>query len=297
MDRLTIVAGPSRHQQEHADALAAGCAALGVATTRALSSLQALDTRAVACWGWHTGRRLQAHGHSVLVMERGYLGDRFAWSSLAWGGLNGRGRAPVIDDDGERFRAHHGALWRSWRGGSGRYVLIVGQVPGDASLGGRDLYGDLWYAQQARAAARYGVPVYFRPHPLGAARGAPQQILGADTLNGSLAEALAGAALVVTYNSNTGVESLLAGIPTVVADPGGMGWPIALHALPATLDVSEPEGRAAWAYALAWRQWTLAEIAGGEALRRLLSMPQIDIGDRHDRDTLSALNAPAHAAG
>jgi hypothetical protein len=198
----------------------------------------------------------------VLVMERGYIGDRFAWTSVGWDGLNGRARFGKPRDEGQRFRQHFGHLLQPWRTG-GKYVLIVGQVPGDAALQGKCLRS--WYTQQAdRAAKRYGLPVKFRPHPLSARRGGPSSIHGADTLGGELADALAGAALVVTFNSNTGVESVMAGRPTVAMDCGSMVHGIALSDLPGSLKVPEPD-REPWAHAMAWRQFELSEIESGLA--------------------------------
>lgn len=210
-------------------------------------------------------------------MERGYIGDRFAWTSLALNGLNGLATWPTcapIQQLLDRFERYHAALYRPWRGGTGKYILIIGQVPGDASLRGRNLYGaGNWYEQQACTAQQYGLPVFFRPHPLAARRGGAGQIHTVPSLPGGLSEALRDAALVVTFNSNTGVDSLLAGVPTVVMDPGGMGYDVALPTLPTTLDVPEPDaGRYGWACRLAGRQWSMQEISSGVAVAPLLPM-------------------------
>jgi hypothetical protein len=266
---VEIVANPSaRHQWQHGLALQDGLRVHGV-RARLLHRHEAVASDTVAVWGWRTGVQHRRAGRNVLVMERGYLGDRFVWSSLGWNGLNGHAR--FGRGRGNRFEQHFGHLRQPWRTG-GDYVLIVGQVPGDAALRGRDLRP--WYAEQATAAARYGLPVRFRPHPLAARRtGGRFDVPGAPQLSGELAEALQGAALVVTFNSNTAVESLLAGRPTVAMDDGSMAWGVALRELPASLDADEPSGRAEWLDALAWTQWTLDEIASGAAWEVVRTVP------------------------
>ena len=248
---VRIIANPrAPHQVRHAEAIRQGFARHGVKCR--VSHGATVEDETVVCWGWRQGKVWREMGKSVLVMERGYIGDRMGvWSSLAWNGLNNRGTVPPVPEDGgARFRAHHDGKLQEWNP-AGDYVLIVGQVPGDASLQGRDLSG--WYAQQA--ARDWGLPVRFRAHPLAHRRGPVRPVPGATTMNGELADALAGAAHVVTFNSNTGVDSLLAGKVTHVDDAGSMAWNVT--------------DREQWAYRLAWRQWTLDELASGFALEHV----------------------------
>ena len=65
--------------------------------------------------------------------------------------------------------------------------------------------------------------------------------------------------MVVTFNSNTGVEGVLAGVPTVTMDEGAMAYPVTGHKL---VDIVTPD-RMAWAYALAWKQWRMEEMFSG----------------------------------
>jgi hypothetical protein len=252
VDGVTIVASAGAlHQVAHQRALAEGLAAHGVPVALTYITHR-VQTERVACWGWRQGRVLHAEGHSVLVMERGYIGDRMGtWSSLAWNGLNGRGNVAAIPDDGgDRFNEHHAGLLKPWNP-DGEYVLIAGQVPGDAAIAGCDMPG--WYA--AQAAKPWGLPVRFRPHPLAHRKGPIKPVPGAQVMNGDLAIALEGAAWVVTYNSNTAVDSYLAGKPTHVDDEGSMAWNVT--------------NREQWAHRLAWRQWRMDEIESGFALEHV----------------------------
>lgn len=260
---FTILASHrAQHQLQHQAALAEGLKVLGFRSS--LTSATRCRTKLVACWGWRTGKILRAQGHEVLVMERGYLGDRFKWTSLAWNGLNGNGTfAPAPNDNGERFNQNFGPL-KPWNP-EGTYILIMGQVPGDASLRGQDL--SPWYNSTAQQAAEhYKMPVHFRPHPEALRRGHRAIVRGTERSRGTLDEALAGAALVITYNSNSAVDAVLAGKPTITADKGSMAWPVTGHYIN---DIVTP-AREPWAHELAWRQWQLDEIKSGKALTALL---------------------------
>lgn len=250
---FTVIGNPrAAHQLSHQQALSAGLRKHGLQVAEVANENQ-VRTHRVACWGWRIGKRLRDAGHSVLVMERGYIGDRFAWTSLGWNGLNNRATVPPVPDDGgKRFNKNHAALLKPWQP-HGDYVLIMGQVPGDASLQGLDLKP--WYASQADSIAKtYGCEVAFRPHPLASMRGGSSKVPGAVTMTGDLEQALSGAVMVVTFNSNSGVDALLMGKPTTVADEGGMAYGIT------------QELRESWAHRLAWRQWSLEEITAGFAL-------------------------------
>lgn len=262
-DGFTIVARRGAlHQESHAAALADGFRAHGIPVA-VTNSLERAETERVACWGWRVGQKLRARGKQVLVMERGYLGDRFAWSSLGWNGLNNFATFGTQRDAGQRFRDNFGSLVQPWQP-QGRYVLLIGQVQGDMSLRGRDLSD--WYDEQAEQAhAVTGLPVLFRPHPMSLDRGYRRQTVKlAAELLGDLRTALAGAALVVTFNSNTGVEAVLAGKRTVVADVGGMAWDLCAHTVRDAWNAPAPH-REPWLEKLAWCQWTMEEIRSGEA--------------------------------
>ncbi len=131
-----------------------------------------------------------------------------------------------------------------------------GQVRGDASLWRTNI--EDWYAETARRLNDLGWTVMFRPHPNGRAI-APD---GAFALVGSLEGALASAAFVVTWNSTSGVDAALAGVPVVAMDRGSMAWDVAAHRIE---DAPIRPDRAGWAGCLAYTQWNDDEIEGGVA--------------------------------
>ncbi len=255
---ITVIAKPSAsHQVTHQQALMDGLKAHGIDAIAAPNAYH-INTKQVACWGWKMGKRLRAQGHDVLVMERGYLGDRFKWTSLAWNGLNGHGEFPIFRGDDERF-ANNFEMKR-WQG-DGDYILVMGQVPGDESLQGRDLQS--WYEYAVKTAKSvYKKPVKFRPHPEAIRKGHKQKIAGFENCTLPLQDSLEFAHLAITYNSNSAVDAVVHGVPVVACDKGTMAWDVAGK----NLGERVTPCRQRWASALAWKQWTMDEIASGFAL-------------------------------
>lgn len=265
---VAVYMNASRHQQQWCGAFIEGLRRHGLAPV-VVDGAAGVDDRSPApadvavFWGYRRRRVIAAQrdaGADYIVLERGFLGDRMAETSAGWNGLNGRASfnlpaAPTL----ARFDAKFGGrLLRPWRR-DGDYGLILGQVPGDMSVHGLDL-PDL-YAGIARDLARLwpGLPLRFRPHPQGPSDLAPA---GVTATEGSLAEDLDGARFAVTWNSNSGVDAALAGVPVYVLDAGGMARPVAAHAL--CEDLYRPD-RETWAAGLAWCQWTVEEFRRGEA--------------------------------
>lgn len=253
--RLAVVAR-SPHQVACGEAVRAGWAReIGLVDIKG----QPGDGKFVCCWGWRAGAAYRSQGKSVLVMERGYLGDRFYWYSLGWNGLNGRAWFPFFEDDGSRFRRHFSLM--PWHDGA--YVLVAGQVPGDASLQGKNLSS--WYREACNQARVYGLSVKFRPHPQAVKRGYTQAPDGIEVDTAPLAESLAGAAVLLTWNSNAAVDAQIAGVPTVVLDCGSMAYEVSGHEIGDLVRLD----RDPWAHRLAWKQWSLDEIASGLPFRGL----------------------------
>lgn len=250
----------SNHQHEWGTAFAAGLRRHGF---RADITDQPFRADLLVLWGVRNRPAIDGQlnrGGEVCVLERGYLGDRFKWTSVSFGGgLNGRAAFRSVKADPTRFNKHFARLMRPWQR-KGGYALLIGQVPGDMSLVPVGGNLDRWYEATARELDSFGYDVVFRPHPVAVKRGQTTRPRGARALGGTLEQALAGASLCVTFNSNTGVESVLSGVPTYAADIGSMAWPVTSHEIG---DVLTPD-RERWASELAWKQWTLDEMASGE---------------------------------
>ncbi|MEI2416210.1 hypothetical protein V8Z80_08500 [Orrella sp. JC864] len=215
----------------------------------------------VVVYGMKAGRRVRdtyaAAGVPVVVIDWGYMRRVNDPSEAAAGyfqvGLAGLNRVPAFACPPDRFDAL--GLEVVEQGGDPQgYVLVCGQVPGDAAHGLDAEALQSWLAEQlgARAGAVY------RPHPRGGV-----DLPGVESDRRPLAESLAGARLVVAYNSNVGHDALLAGVP-VVCGPGAAYEDLAGEQLPSI------EDRRAYFARLAYGQWTLEEMRSGQCQRFLI---------------------------
>lgn len=193
----------------------------------------------------------------VIVYEWGYLRrvnnpdelDTGHWQ-LGLGGLN---RVPSFPCHPDRFDKL-GLEVRERGGDPNGYVLLIGQVPCDSAHAHIDLKS--WLMSKAKM---YGNAVY-RPHPRGALALPDVPLCEA----GSLEEALAGARLVVTYNSNTGHDALLAGVPVICA-------PCAAYAELSGEALPSKAAREAYFHRVAYGQWTADEVRSGAFLPFLMN--------------------------
>ncbi len=183
-------------------------------------------------------------------MECGYIGDRMQNISLGFNGLNGRATFPR--PNGEDRAGQWKRKLKHFH--FGQYVLIMGQCPGDASIPGLDV--GVWAEEAAVEVRKHvGHEIYFRPHPLqNIQTSLPQK-------SGDLANALAHAHLVVTYNSNSGVDAILAGCPVVAYDRGSMVYDLASH----DGSYKVPADRGDWLQRISYCQWSRDEILTGKA--------------------------------
>jgi hypothetical protein len=259
--KISLCARPGTHQDAAVKLFAKGLAKHGLACMSYASSPPPSDLTVV--WGVrHRPAVLtqKQSGGRLLVMERAYLGDRFQWMSLGYDGLNGF--ADFCNDNvpSDRAKEYWPKLLQTQTTRNGPAV-IMGQVPGDASLRGM-VFAD-WANIMVRKLKARGWPVVFRPHPLKM----PEHKVECPYIDGSLPDVLAQARLVVTYNSNSGVDAVVAGVPTVAVDRGSMVWGLASADVPAQSSPSSPSEleRQRWLEKIAYCQWLPDEIASGAA--------------------------------
>lgn len=229
------------------------------------------DADLVVMWGYRRQEVIDAaarRGTPVLVMERGHVQPRMVWTSCGFNGLGRRALYPAAPDGGARWNKHFAHHLQPWRSG-GDYVLVCGQLPGDVALQGSDIR--VWAQNAIDTLRAKGHAVRYRPHPYVALIGEnwlPENAtistcpIAKDFYDPSLlAEDLRDASMVVTFNSTSGVECVLTGIPTVTMDEGAMAWPVTTHDLAAPPHTPD---RTAWCHDLAWTQWLPEEIQNGE---------------------------------
>lgn len=244
------------HQQQHGGAIAEGLWRHGINVEFAPANSPVACDFAVV-WGWRQDRIKKA-GPPVLVMERGHLQDRMAWTSVGWGGLGRRAVYADIDDGGERWRVNFGEHMRPWREPYG-HPTIFGQVAGDASIHGVNF--QKWASDWVGLAEEAFVgPVFYRPHPLSVRSGDKFCPPGAVMDTGPLDHTLDETGVAITYNSTVGVETVLAGVRTIACDEGSMAWPVSSRG-----ECLVSPDRTEWAHKLAWTSFSMDEIRSGFA--------------------------------
>lgn len=213
------------------------------------------------------------HGHylcleagNVTAIDGEYEKRRLARISASWGGYGYRGAIPKVAS--QRFEIE----CQPWKDG-GEYALLLCQMPRD-----RILPSDYekWLASMTVELKRRSQMVY-RPHPCVEQRSV------------TLAEDLAGAEYAVTYCSNSAVEAVLAGVPTICFDRSCAAWPVCSK----MLGLIQRPDRSQWLAELSWRNWTLDEIASGlmwDFLKEFENADRSDCrrGDREPRSSQAA---------
>lgn len=192
-----------------------------------------------------------------LILERGYIGDRHRWTSCGFNGLNGRADFLYSHTNARRADLFRDAL-KPYKENRGEYILIMGQVPTDASVFFIGFHQWLSNTIQQLSSIT-DRPIFYRPHPLDKNPIIPN----AKVLSGDLESAIHGAHCVVTLNSNSGVDSILAGIPTISMDMGSMVYSITDHDLHSVV-APKTYDRTDWINNMAYTQWTLDEIRKGD---------------------------------
>jgi hypothetical protein len=217
-------------------------------------------------------RQQRAKNLDVIVLETGYInrgdGENHHYAA-GFNGLNGRAdfKNKGMDDDrylklAKEFPAQT-VLKPYCEPREKGHVLLCGQVPWDASVDHIDYVA--WLNQTAeKLKDQTRRRVVFRSHPLAQIPG----IRWVEYSKAPLWEDLTNATAVVTFNSNTGVEALINGVPVFAFDEGAMAWSICNKDLK-NIDFPETPPRQRWLNDLCYAQWTLNEMKEGKAWSHL----------------------------
>jgi hypothetical protein len=218
----------------------------------------------VAGWGVKSilYKLCKSYKKDFLVLERGYMLDRFYWTSCGFNGLNGDAdflNNNISSDRWEKIFASQVNLcdWKK----NGKYAIIAGQVKKDASirhLSAYTIYSDLIYELN-----NLNIPVIFRAHPLEKSKFIPSKHhLRFDyDLNKRLEDTLLDARFTITINSNAGVVSLINGVPAITLDKKSMIYNYSSHSVFENLIYPDRE---LWCHKMAYTQWSPSEIKQGD---------------------------------
>lgn len=197
-------------------------------------------------------RTLDSGGRMIYV-EEGFV-KRGTYYSVGWDDLNGLATFYNEHSPPDRWNALRVSV-RSKQRTEDKY-LVCGQVPWDVSVQHTD-HG-LWCRTMFHQMRDIGHDVMFRPHPrmvtdVRAKYGIDKMFWDADPLDRCLRRY----SHVLTFNSNVGVDAVIAGCQTTAVDKRSMVY-----------DVFK-KGRRQWAWDIAWAQWSLEEMASGQAWAHL----------------------------
>lgn len=262
--RRSVYLRVSDKQGHKKQALLKGVQNLGFEVVKQIQDLKG-DRPLLLSWNLHGmeswADSIRDRGGQVLVTENPYLKfDRAGneYLALARNGHNGSGQIPQERD---RIRLDRlGVEFQPWRW-SGEYVLLAEQ----RGIGGSLMRSPPdWGPQTALELKKHTKrPIVLRPHP-GRLR---------HTTVRDLKDDLARAYCLVVWSSNTATEALIQGIPVFYTAP----YIVTKAACKRGLDLNNPirgDHREAAFLDLSWSQWSLSEISSGEAIKRLLDLPE-----------------------
>lgn len=212
-------------------------------------------------------RDYKQHGTPVVVVDYGFIcrgtpadgrnqPGKF-YFSLARNGLNGLSDPLSSPMPADRWQAL-GIELKPWKT-DGKYILVCGQKTADIAIG--NILPRVWALNTIRQIQEITKrPVVFRPHPMDPSQ--KRQIGVPHDEHHTLVEALRDAYCCVAYNSNSLVESIIAGVPAFALGPGSMVETVASRDLNQLHDPIRPD-RAQWAADIAYRQYTINEMKEG----------------------------------
>lgn len=211
----------------------------------------------------------RVRGADTIVYDLGYMhrssSDDFTGYYQV--GLNRIGWVPSFECPSDRFDNLGIEVKATTDSGSDK-VLICAQKFKDAQHNLDEAQMRSLMKRLCREYSEKGYHVIFRSHPK-----SPFEIDGVESSSLSMQEELERVRLLVTYNSTSGVEAILAGVPAVCLDPNAHWYEVSSKETGGSRDEltmpSEEEVRA-YLHRLAYSQWTIDEIAEGYPLNFIL---------------------------
>lgn len=251
------------HMSDRSHAFSDGCAQLGFVVNLGSPVSRLRHDDVVITWNlsarsYHSAQMAREGGGAHIVAENGYTGfDEHGQQhyAMALEGHCGSGRWFAPDDS--RLKKLD-IDFQPWRNTAHRKALVAEQ----RGIGSSLMKSPAHYGTSiVRELQKRGVEGIIRPHP-GAVKDA----------NGPLMEALDGLDSLVVWSSNCATEALINGVPVYYSAPhiitAGAASKFATYGNHNFTD----EARYAAFSRLAWAQWTLDEIASGEAIDTLLQV-------------------------
>lgn len=215
-------------------------------------------------------RIIDAHtSKSLIVIESGFV-KRPDYYAIGWGGIHGDADFCTDDVTGIYRWLDVGVKLHPWKYSrpGPRRVLVCGQVPWDTNV--QDFDYILWCQKIVRKLRAHGHTVRFRPHPRMFERwedyGIKERLI--DPCR-KLHDALDWAQCVVVWNSTSGIDAVIRGVPVIAFSRNAMVRPLSSSTQLEMKHLSYPDRKNFFAK-LAYSQWTREEMRSGLPWKHLL---------------------------
>jgi hypothetical protein len=179
-----------------------------------------------------------------------------------------------------------GINWNGWQNNKDGHIVLMLQLPGDASLRGINIYEWTEYCiKKIRSFSDRKIVI--RTHPAHNIKETDEfyrfiieNLILSKSSNieislskeKSLDDDLKGAYCTITYSSGSGIDSIMKGIPTIAMDPGNFAWNVSSR-YPnevENLKLAEAGEITQWLSNLAYSQWSVEEMEQGKPWMHLL---------------------------
>lgn len=180
--------------------------------------------------------------------------------------------------------------WKGWNNNKEGHVVLLLQLPGDASLRGIDMYDwAKWALQKIKENCDRKIIVRTHPHHNPKELDVLHKFISEIALEedarvkvrignqeATLEKDLKDAYCTVSYSSGSSIDSIIAGIPTVALDPANFAYGISTNFLEEieSLRYAEEADVTQWLSNLAYSQWSVEEMENGTVWKHL--KPLID---------------------
>lgn len=237
---------------------------------------------------WHVTRNAVVKNAPVyVVVETPLLGRQVHQTNTQHrigvnGFLNHSGTFYISKHSDDRVKKLN-LQWNGWKNNPAGDIILMLQLPGDASLRGADIYQfGLWAYKNIRRYSNKNIIIRTHPHhnPKGldevhkfisdiALMDDPNVKVVVGSKERTLADDLKNAYCTVSYSSGSAIDSVLAGIPTVALDPANFTYGISSnyieHIDGDNLRKADEADMKQWLNNLSYSQWSVEEMLTGRA--------------------------------
>jgi hypothetical protein len=239
----------------------------------------------------HTRNSVAAQASRFVVIETPLLKRSTGRENQYWrvginGYLNRDAVWPTLKPrEAEQRLDDLGIKWNGWCNNSDGHVVVVLQLPGDASLRGTDI-NEWAYRTVTEIRSQVDRPIVIRTHPLVSDRAfelhaqlgfrlMKQGVKDVRFSDGAVtpwSQDIEDAYCTVTFTSGMAVDSVLAGIPTIACDIGNFAWGISSNHVDEITNVMKAPTKEVrhWLSQMAACQWSAKEMRSGQVWQYLL---------------------------